>query len=831
MSIRLRLIFAFTACLMFAVVLICAIVFVYVKNSEEKAFHAMAVSQLERVEERIRVFMEPGVKNALYLAGLDLIKQSRGLLNNYTDTKTPTVLYYYSYTPQARRIYDEFERIAKANNDFALVFMANEDGQFVQAPEGLVKGPGYDPRLRPWYKEAMDNPVDLTFTAPYVSSDEKTVCSILVKTYDEYGRFLGVVGIDYNLQSLLVNLDARRILNSGYLVVMDSSGQILSDGGDSSNSSHPPEDLSGLRQNIVNTKNGSISGAVVAGSEKYIVVHTMHTLGWKVCVVFDQEELMASSYRILRIMLLTSLVVIAVAVATGSLIARSIVRPVEQLVTASKIISSGAHERSAEVRTHLEALLAVKGQGEIRELAEALAAVIKTLEQRIEGAMQASRAKSDFLANISHEIRTPMNAIMGFTHLLLKSDLTPKQRDYTEKVHHSTRTLLGIIVDILDFSRLETGSLLTERASFSLNDLREQMLSAFRERSAASGIPLSFEIPPHIPRYLLGDSRRLEQVLANLLDNAFKFTETGAIVVRVALLESNAPANEDSSLKSRQMDELTLEFSVTDSGIGMSREQITGVFSAFSQADTSSTRKYGGVGLGLPITRGLVHLMGGEINIISEPGQGTTVLFTCRLRRDTSRDDSLEASGAEADWDGHNKPASLSDANADAAASQDDDMEFSLAEDEPPRPSLAEEYADLKGFRVLLVEDNDLNVMIAEEFLHEVGIETTTAGNGQEALERINEADAAGHDPAFDAVLMDLQMPVMDGYETAKRLRYNPRYANLVIIAMTAHAMEEERQRCLACGMNEHLTKPIDVAQLYATLRHFFNRENMESCP
>lgn len=825
MSIRLRLILAFTACLMFAVVLICGIVFVYVKNSEERAFHAMAVSQLERVEERIRVFMEPGVKNALYLAGLDLVKQSRGLLNNYADTKSPTVLYYYSYTPQARRIYDEFERTSKANSDFSLVFMANEDGQFMQAPEGLSKAPGYDPRERPWYKEAMDNPGDLTFTAPYVASDGKTVCSILVKTYDEYGRFLGIVGIDYNLQSLLANLDARRILNSGYLVVMDSSGQILSDGGDSTNSPQPPEDLSGLRQDIINTKNGSISGAVVAGSEKYIVVHTMHTLGWKVCVVFDQDELMASSYRILRIMLLTSLVVIAVAVTTGSLIARSIVRPVEQLVTASKIISSGAHERSAEVRTHLETLLAVKGRGEIRELAEALAAVIKTLEQRIEGAMQASRAKSDFLANISHEIRTPMNAIMGFTHLLLKSDLTPKQRDYTEKVHHSTRALLGIIADILDFSRLETGTLITERASFSLNDLRDQMLAAFREYSADSGIPLSFEIPPHIPRHLLGDYRRLEQVLVNLLDNAFKFTETGAITVRVVLLDSSASASGGSSSKSRQADELTLEFSVTDSGIGMSREQITGVFSAFTQGDTSSTRKYGGVGLGLSITRGLVHLMGGEINIISEPGQGTTVLFTCKLRRDTSRDDSLEASGVEADWAGRMEPPFLADANLDALADQDENAEYLPAPGESARPSLAEEYADLKGFRVLLVEDNDLNVMIAEEFLHEVGIETTIAENGQEALERINEATAAGREPAFDAVLMDLQMPVMDGYETAKRLRYDPRYTDLVIIAMTAHAMEEERKRCLACGMNEHLTKPIDVAQLYATLRHFFKRE------
>ena len=827
MSIRLRLILAFTACLMLAVSLTCGIVFFYVKNSEENSFRAMAVSQLERVEERIRVFMEPGVKSVIYLAGLDLTKQSHGLLNSYTDTKSTTVLYYYGYTPQAKLIFDEFDRIAKANDDFVRVFMASEGGQFIQAPEGISVPPGYDPRQTPWYKETVSNPLDLTFTSPYVASDGTMVCGILAKIYDDYGRFIGVVGIDYDMQSLLANLDARRILNTGYLVVMDSSGNILSDGG-----SKRAERLSSLLQNTIDGKDASFAGPV-AGTDKYIVSHVMQRLGWKVCVVFDQQELLASSYHILRIMLLTGLVVVAVAATTGSFIARSIVRPMEHLVTASKIISSGAHERSAEVRTHLETLLSVKGQGEIRELAEALAAVIKTLEQRVEGAMQASRAKSDFLANISHEIRTPMNAIMGFTHLLLKSDLNPKQRDYTEKVHHSTRALLGIIADILDFSRLESGTLLTERAAFSLNDVREQILATFKERSIETRIPLTFNIPPHTPRYLLGDSRRLEQVLSSLVDNAFKFTEAGTITVRAALVDTGYAPNENAAQKSPQaVNEITMEFGVVDTGIGMTREQITRVFSAFTQADTSSTRKYGGVGLGLSITRSLVHLMGGEVDIISQPGQGTTVLFTCKLKRDISKDDALEAAGSDEAWPSPADAAVGDEAQNYGETGADVSQEPNNAatppqtgNDSTDQPSLAEEYADLKGSRVLLVEDNELNTMIAEAFLQEVGIETTTAENGQEALLRIEEAAAAGHNPAFDAVLMDLQMPVMDGYEAAKRLRYDPRYANMPIIAMTAHAMEEERQRCLACGMNEHLTKPIDVAQLYATLRHFFKWE------
>lgn len=563
-------------------------------------------------------------------------------------------------------------------------------------------------------------------------------------------------------------------------------------------------------------------------------------------VVFDQAELMDSSYHILNMMLLSSLAVMVLAITVGSLLARSIVHPMEQLVDASKIISSGEHERSAEVRTRLESLLAVKSKGETGELAEALALVIKILEQRIEGAMQASRAKSDFLANISHEIRTPMNAIVGLTHLLLKSNLDPKQRDYTEKIHRSTRALLGIIADILDFSRLETGSLTTQRAPFSLSQVLSQTAELFRERSIATRIPLLIQIPPQIPRYLIGDAERLSQVLASLINNAFKFTEKGTVTLTVN--PGTAKMTEDGSVSAPALppaptDDFFLQFCVADTGIGMSQEQISNAFNAFNQADMSSTRKYGGIGLGLAITRRLVHLMGGDIRIISEPGEGTAVLFTCKFRLDLSKDDAFEAAGEAAGWRPSWSAAArhcaapkvlLSKADKEAASEIPSEPASAksthCAAEEPSGKSgdalpagmvNPEDYSDLKGFRILLVEDNELNTMIAEEFLREVGIEVTTAENGQEAIARIDEAAAAGLNPAFDLVLMDLQMPVMDGYEAAKRLRYNRKYDNIIIIAMTAHAMEEERQRCLACGMNEHLTKPIDVRQLYATLRNF----------
>lgn len=275
MSIRLRLILAFTACLMVTVALICAIVFSYVKTSEEKAFQELATSQLERVEERIKVFLEPGIKNALYLSGLDVVRHSRGLLNNYTSTTKSTILYAYDYTPQAKLIYDEFDRLVSADTDFSLIFMANEDGQFLQAPEGLRKPAGYDPRERPWYKEALNSPVDLIISTPYTAS-ETPVCSVLVKTYDDMGKFLGVLGIDYNLPNLLGNLESRRILKTGYLVVTDATGNLLSDGRYPGKTQTAPEsDLPELWKQALRSQNASYSGPMPDGTEKYIISRTI----------------------------------------------------------------------------------------------------------------------------------------------------------------------------------------------------------------------------------------------------------------------------------------------------------------------------------------------------------------------------------------------------------------------------------------------------------------------------------------------------------------------------------------------------------------------------
>jgi signal transduction histidine kinase len=403
---------------------------------------------------------------------------------------------------------------------------------------------------------------------------------------------------------------------------------------------------------------------------------------------------------------------------------------------------------------------------------EELLARVKTLlelKSAVTASMVATKVKNAFLANMSHEIRTPLNAVIGLTHLLLRTSLDDRQRDYTAKMGRAASTLLGIVNDILDFSKVEAGKMALERTPFDARRVFADIAACFQERSADSGIALLFDLDPSIPSTLLGDPLRLHQIFINLVDNAFKFTEKGTVTVRAAV-------------SGRSGQDVTLDFAVEDTGIGMNPEQAGRIFSAFSQADSSFTRKYGGTGLGLTIAREMVELMGGRIAVSSEEGKGTIFSFSC----------AFPLPGVEEKAPG---------APEEAAANAED------------------ENAVLRGMRVLLVEDNEVNSLIAGELLEAVGIAVTTAENGEEALKRLEEAPKTDGGPPFDIVLMDLQMPVMDGYEATKHILDNPEYQGMSVFAMTAHAYAEEKERALAMGMKGHLTKPIDVETLYRALR------------
>lgn len=518
-------------------------------------------------------------------------------------------------------------------------------------------------------------------------------------------------------------------------------------------------------------------------------------------------------------------------------------------------------------------------------------------------AEQTTRAKSDFLANMSHEIRTPMNTIIGMGHLLAQSGLTPKQKDQMKKIMSAGESLLGIIDEILDFSKIEAGRLYLEKINFDLDAVIEKVANQIFLKASEKGLEILFSVPVTIPRMLTGDPLRLQQILTNLGSNAVKFTSKGEVIFRIEAIETSEK-------------EVKLLFSVKDTGIGIAKEKLAGIFEEFSQADSSTTRKYGGTGLGLAISKSLVELMDGEFSIESDPGKGSLFSFAVTFGRQKMEklkkvtpppslldlrvlvvDDNASAREIFVEMihtlsftgyavDSGEKAIAELERAAESGEHQYDvilldwDMPgmngietAAIIKSDPKLPSVptiimvtaharkeiieqakevgiegvllkplthsmllndimdifGEKYegnvcmemealsgradlSQLRGSKILVVEDHDINWEVAEGLFSKSGITTERAVNGKEAVERIIEKKET-----YDIVLMDLQMPVMGGFEATKLIR-EAGIVDLPIIAMTANALSTEKDKCIEAGMNDYLTKPVNVVTIYDVL-------------